>query len=776
MKLHFKRPAYSLARLLLICVFAVCCPLFAATAQEPQDTPEEPPAQEGQAQDSDAQEAAQEEATPEPEGAAEEDTPPVLSSPRATVQTFIDAMNRVRQGDTEALNDALACLYLGDLPEEERQPKGVQLADQLYDVLDRLTFSLENIPEAVDGANFAGAIGQETEIQIVLHKNEDDQWRFSYSQMLSNLGDLEQQVVAENETGKEEQAAVAENFVPELGSPRATMSLFLSAMNERGDLRQEDAVKTLDLSELPERMRASLGGIRAFQLKEVLDRYKEIFLPEIPNESIRPPYPVLRDEAGNIILESVTEEDSGLKAWRFSAATVESLPALYEKFRTRDRVVEGGETIAKPFSLRIRDYFNDTFGDHAPVLRNELFGLEIWQWLGLLLIILVGMTISRVIAWLIGHTIRRFFARENLTLDAELERGFVRPIRIAFMAWVWFLGLHTLTLPPNVYDILRSAAIVVTALGGVWAAYRLVDIIGGYLHERAETTHNKFDDLLAPLVARSLKVLVIAIGLIVVVDTLGWDPTRIMAGLGLGGLAFALAARDTVANVFGSVTVLTDRPFQIGDWVVINGTEGTIEQVGMRSTRIRTFYNSLVTMPNSEISTATIDNYGMRRYRRVKATLGVQYDTTPEKIEAFCEGIRQLIREHPYTRKDYYHVYFTGFAASALEVLVYCFLDTPDWGTEMRERQRLFLDIMRLAKRLDIAFAFPTQTLHFAQPDGKPPDHTVPTEPLEAQATGRSIASKLVSQHKDWDGGKPPAVTFPPVDYAAPGASEKDKE
>src|SRR5690606_26122936 len=140
--------------------------------------------------------------------------------------------------------------------------------------------------------------------------------------------------------------------------------------------------------------------------------------------------------------------------------------------------------------------------------------------------------------------------------------------------------------------------------------------------------------------------------------------------------------------------------------------EGTVEKVGFRSTRVRTFYHSLITVPNALMTRAKIDNLGARRYRRVKETLGVTYDTSPERIEAFCEGIREIIRKHPYTRKDYYHVYFHGYGESALNILLYLFLETPDWATELRERQRLLLDVARLARELRVEFAFPSRTLY----------------------------------------------------------------
>jgi MscS family membrane protein len=190
-----------------------------------------------------------------------------------------------------------------------------------------------------------------------------------------------------------------------------------------------------------------------------------------------------------------------------------------------------------------------------------------------------------------------------------------------------------------------------------------------------------------------------------------WRITAVLGALGVGGVALAFAAQDTIGNFFGSITVLFDRPFGIGDWIIIGDVEGTVERVGFRSTRVRTFYNSMVTIPNSMMVNTQVDNYGARRYRRVKVMLSVTYSTPPEKIDAFCEGIRELIRLHPYTRKDYYHVYFNQFADSSLDILLYAFFEVPDWGTELRERHRLFVDILRLADRLGIEFAFPTRTV-----------------------------------------------------------------
>jgi MscS family membrane protein len=206
----------------------------------------------------------------------------------------------------------------------------------------------------------------------------------------------------------------------------------------------------------------------------------------------------------------------------------------------------------------------------------------------------------------------------------------------------------------------------------------------------------------------------VIIGGIFVLQNMDVDVGSLLAGLGLGGLAFALAAHHTIANFFGSLVVFIDRPFQIGDWVVIDGIEGTVEEVGFRTTRVRTFYESLVTVPNAKLTETSIDNYGARPYRRYVANLGLAIDTPPLRIAAFCEGVRAIIQRLPGMRHDNALVEFDEYKESSLNIMVYCFIDAPEWGPELATRTALNLEILKLAADLGVSFAFPTRTLHLA--------------------------------------------------------------
>ena len=170
--------------------------------------------------------------------------------------------------------------------------------------------------------------------------------------------------------------------------------------------------------------------------------------------------------------------------------------------------------------------------------------------------------------------------------------------------------------------------------------------------------------------------------------------------------------------------IFLDRPFHVGDWVILpGGVEGTVEEIGFRSTRVRTFYGSVVTVPNSQVTKGSIDNMGLRKHRRLKATIGLTYDTPPDRLQAMVEGIRAILAANPHIFKGSYEVHFRDFGPSSLDILVYSFLEVPDWHHELTERSRIFMEILRLAEHLGVRFAYPSTSLYVK---------STPADPLAA--------------------------------------------
>jgi MscS family membrane protein len=537
-----------------------------------------------------------------------------------------------------------------------------------------------------------------------------------------------------------------------LKNPRETMRTFMGAMKQVSlgkDEQIKQAVLTLDLSQTPELIRSAKGKELVYSLSSIIERSKKVVLASINTDPAGGKYIFGRYSQGNVEIVKLVDG-----RWLFSQETIAAIPSILEGLI--DKPAKYGAKDPKfslPLYIKIRS--------QMPEVLKTGFLLEHWQWIGIFIVVVFGLIVDKIVAWFLTRNIV-LWQKKNPAYS-RLDSTVLRPLGLMAMAIVWWIGLGMFGLPDPVLIILSVAVKLLVSISTVWSAFRLVDILDSLMIKKARQTGNRFDDLLVPMISKSLKVFILVIGIISSADNLNMDVSSLLAGLGIGGLAFALAAKDLLGNFFGSLTVLLDRPFQIGDWVVIGDVEGTVEEVGFRSTRIRTFYNSLITLPNAALTTSTVDNMGSRRFRRMKTMLGLTYDTAPEKIDAFCEGIRALVQLHPYMRKDYYQVYFNQYNAASLDILVYVFWETPDWNTELRERHRFLLDILRLAKQLDVEFAYPTQTLYIKQDEAAAsvPGTFAPSMPeADALAMGQKEAEAIVDATLG-RGVKPDPVRFP---------------
>lgn len=567
--------------------------------------------------------------------------------------------------------------------------------------------------------------------------------------LLLNYGSL----LAEEPSNKSAVAVTIESTnLSGLKSARETFTTFLHSMNDikRGQAKRiNDAMSTLDLSDINPLIRQEKGQDLAWTLLEAIDKTKVVNLKKVPNYNKGKPYVFARYENGDI---SIEQHSDG--RWLFNKNTISSLPYLIEELASKKSLkVDDADAQFIPWHIQLRQQLPEP-------LRTRTFLLENWKWLGILLTIALGVIADKLTAFLLHFSVKRFRLNTKTPAFKEAPEDMLRPLAMLIMAAIWWAGLNLLALPDQAMIILLVAVKVLAGISGVWGAYRLVDLVTLYLRYQADKTDNKVDDVLVPLIRKTLKVFVTVIGITFVASNLNLNVSSLLASLGLGGLAFALAAKDVVQNLFGSITVILDQTFHTGDWVVVDDIEGSVEEVGLRSTKIRTFYDSLITVPNSLFITAKVDNMGQRRYRRLKCNVSLTYDTHPDKIEAFCEGVRELIRLHPYMRKDYFHVYLNSLAASSLDVLIYVFWETPDWSTELRERQRFLLDILRLARAQKIDMAFPTQTLHLLTPQDQQSTSqpSIPSiDVLNEQF--KSSANNIISESIK-DGTKPPPVKF----------------
>ena len=564
-------------------------------------------------------------------------------------------------------------------------------------------------------------------------------------------------------------------------SPRQVLAAFYTAMEEYAvfevDSVAKDHLLDLALSTMQFDGDRQDGEELALDLLFILDRLEDAHLHNFPDvakleeisleEGSRKTYWKQEFNQGTVQVYldfQIAGLDTLNERWLISGWTFKRVPGYARRLANLPTLARVGERRSLEAQARHwREWARYEMRSRMPaVMLGKGFLLENWQWVGIAILVFIGLVLDRLVRFFIKRVVVRILKSErmSLPLPEEALANFERPFGLFVVGW--FLGdaLPLLSLGSTYEAMLVTISGFVAIFGGIWAIYRLIDVVAGVLESKARLTHNRFDDLLVPLMRRTSKIVVTIFGLVYIASRISDDFYGVVAGLSIGSLAIGFSAKDSIENLFGTFTVLLDKPFALGDWITVGKIDGTVEEVGFRSTRVRTFYNSVISVPNSTFIKAHVDNWGSRRYRRITSTLSITYDTPPTKIEAFCEAVRQLIRDHPYTRKNYYHVYLNGFGDSSLDIMLYCFVETPDWSTELREKHRLFNDILRVAGELGVEFAFPTQSIHLVKPEdlehaGTPPD--IATGEEQGRDAGRRIAATGLER---FDGEKPPPVVI----------------
>ena len=453
--------------------------------------------------------------------------------------------------------------------------------------------------------------------------------------------------------------------------------------------------------------------------------------------------------------ESLVLERGTGDVFRFSPESVAT--------QNLDAIARAAEQARRIMGVTEYASVSDWMSINAPesMLKTYLF-LRLWQWIGLAAAVFLGLVVDLIVRFALGAILRIVLQRFNSTLEPKAIKRSIRGFGLLAAAIVWFGSLSLLGLPLAAFEVIQPVAKVVFIIAVTWCLWRIIDLIGEIFCARANKTDTKLDDILVPMVRKTAKAVVVIFTLLNIAPLFGLEVGPLLAAVGVGTVALGFAFKNTIENIFGSVTVILDKPFQVGDWVVYNNVEGTVESVGMRSTRVRTFYNSLVTIPNSVLITEKVDNYGMRKYRRWSTTFGLVMSTPPALIDAYCEAIREIIRVHPYTRKDYYQVWLNTFGDSTYNIMIYLFWEAPDWQTELRERHRFMLDVLRISEAMGIEFAYPTQTLLLNR-SGEAATSPMKNLAAESPDSLRSEARDLVrSMMKDapWHEEKPPKYRF----------------
>jgi MscS family membrane protein len=482
------------------------------------------------------------------------------------------------------------------------------------------------------------------------------------------------------------------------GTPRDSLYGFIVAGRD-GDFAR--AAEYLDLSGAPEAERGEVGPRLAHRLKVVLDRKLWIDWDQVDDT------PEGRPEAGlsarlerlgtiqtergpvDVLLARVSSED-GVPIWKISAATVDNVPALYDEFGY------------------------GVIGDVLPAFLFEVQFLdaELWQWLGLLLA-LAGAYVASVLAAAIAfRAVRPLVTRTGSDLDDALLHGTIGPLRLAFAVFFFFLLTVPLGLSVGAQKTLAAMEQAIVVIAVAWFAARLIDIVGGraeqVLVERGRPTARG----LVPIGRRIAKAVVWVLAALAVLQNIGFEVTGLIAGLGIGGLAVALAAQKTLENVFGALALAADEPVVIGDFCRFGDQIGTVEEIGLRSTKVRTLARTIVSVPNAEFVSLHLENFARRDQMWLKAIIGVRYETTPDQLRFLLVELRRMLLGHPEIAADPVRARFVEFGAYSLDIEVFCYVKTEDWNEFVTIREDIFLRIMDIVEQSGTGFAFPSQTIY----------------------------------------------------------------
>jgi MscS family membrane protein len=350
-----------------------------------------------------------------------------------------------------------------------------------------------------------------------------------------------------------------------------------------------------------------------------------------------------------------------------------------------------------------------------PLLRPGPRGLLWWQWLAVPVLVALALVLGAALGWATRRVLAHVVARTQTRWDDLLLERVARPLTglwaialfTAFHAWLG-LGAEESAV---VHHVLRAA----TYLTLFWAGFRAVDVAFAAASTGPWTRTSPAVVGFLPLGRKVGKIVLLALGLVAVLNELGFQVASLLAGLGIGGIALALAAQKTVENLFGSVAIGVDQPFRVGDFVRVEDVLGTVEAIGMRSTRIRTLDRTLVSFPNGKLADMRAETFAVRDRIRLVANLGLAYGTTAEQMRAVLQGVEATLRSQPKLWPEGLSVRFTEFKDSTLNVEVVAWFATADWSEFTAIRQDVLLEWMALVERAGTSFAFPTRTVHVVE-------------------------------------------------------------
>ncbi len=344
------------------------------------------------------------------------------------------------------------------------------------------------------------------------------------------------------------------------------------------------------------------------------------------------------------------------------------------------------------------------------ILTKTYYGNTIGTYMLSFMLIIASVVLARVAYWAIGHVIKRLTRRTKNRLDDILVDMLEEPVVFAIVIiGIWF-SLKLLHTSETTQTVISTAYYILIVFDVAWFLSRVLDaLIKRYIVPLVQHTESKLDDQLLPIIQKGMKIALWVMALLIALNNAGYNVGAVLASLGIGGIAFAMAAKDTIANLFGSFTIFMDKPFTVGERVLLNGYDGFVREIGVRSTRLETLNGRMVTLPNSQVANECIENISSEPSRKITLDLGLTYDTSHEDMQKAMEILRQIVQENDHTEEKVVTA-FTAFNDFALNIRLIYYISKGN--SVFGVQTEVNLEILRRFNEAGLEFAFPTQTIY----------------------------------------------------------------
>ena len=482
---------------------------------------------------------------------------------------------------------------------------------------------------------------------------------------------------------------------PKRESPKATVATFLQAFKEpRVGVTPdpiEEAIKCIDLAGIPPEYRQVKGLEIASQLVEIIESVENFNIGDVPDTPSGETYSLFQSQIGEI---RISKQING--EWLFTNETIRSVPLLLVAVEEQRRAY-GSATLTQSESVgsQIRERMPAAF-------KQRTLGLERWQWIGLLALVFLGAVAAQIFKLFISLVFGRRLTKYFKALSEDDLGLLYPPVRLLAFAVFFRLGLSALSLTQASFSYLKTAIFLVNAIAIIWLLYRIVEVVSKKMLMRAEKTDSQVDDLLIPFVSIIIRILIFISGFIVVAENLDFNVTGIIAGLGIGGIAIALASQETLSNFFATMVLLIERPFLSDDKISVGDVEGTVKRIGLRSTKIERHDRSIVTIPNSTLVKENIVNDGLLRYRSWTLNLNISCKNGMDKIEEFKAELENIIKTSEFFLNTIYSLGIHDLTYPSLVLKVEVNFKESGLDFELEAREDLITKIVRLAEKMEI--------------------------------------------------------------------------